>query len=374
MALLSKAKPKRDITDSPSDWFDRPTQAPVTDLRAVNSATSKEKYRRWAIWGTLGLVPLLCILVFALANLIVGQSGTIDGLKASVKTLNDKPAGGTAQVSTSAGRFAAQQEMVTWLASSPSPLPGGKLSYWAGSRSLDSKSKTDIRTLETFILVGGNGSGYRATYEVSIDPRGGAAVMTGPSLEAVSGSASDNWQSTQTWSGISSVSDVTTQVTGAVQSWANAYVSGNPQQLGLVVGDPNANHTYEPMSGASSVAITVKQFAKAPNGAIAQVEMIPKWDDAIRSDANNGDGGTPIVMDVLLKNTETAAPQVIAWGAPGTGPSLKAYQNALMVPSTALSTPTPSAEPSTNTGPTQAPAKTQTPTAPPAKPKAPAKK
>lgn len=371
MPVLNRSTTKKKPKDAPSadvtsSWYDTPVEATVADLDRVNSATKKERYRRWTIWACLIMVPLLLVAVIGLLNQNATLKSSVAGVQDSVTKLEKRPAGGASQVSNSQGRYSAQQALAAWLASQPSPLPGGKLLYWTGSSALPSSSPSIKRTQETFALTGGNGSGYLATMEVAIDPRGGSQVLNGPSLNAIAGNATDNWANTDPWIGIKADDNVTTQISGAATNWANAYFGGNAQQLGLVVGDPNAGHTYDPISGASSVATTVEHTAQIPNAGggattIAQVSLVPAWNDA--TPGQNG-AGNPIVMDVLIRGANTAAPQIVAWGAPGSGPTLKPYQNALTVPASALSQPSSSASPST-TAKAPTPAKTQTPTSKP---------
>lgn len=361
----SSKAPKNESVDTASSWYnDAPTESVVADLQGVNSASRKDKYRRWALYGAIGAAPLSLIFGIGGINATNQAKSEVSDLKAQVHKLENRPSGGAQLVNNSAGRYAAQQSLSSWLSSQPSPLPGGKLLYWVSSKSIPTKSKSDQRTIESFALTDGQGNGYTASLEVAIDPRGGATVMSGPSLESIPSAATDEWAPTSAWSGVDLSSDTPDSANGSIQNWANAYFGGNSQQLGIVVGDPNSSHTYQAMTGASGTSITVKAYATRPNNmAIAQVEITPKWNV---STSNTTGGGNPVVMDVLLKNANTAAPNVVAWGAPGSGPSLTAYQNATTIPSNAMASPTalPSASASTPAQPT---ANVETPTSKPTK-------
>lgn len=362
----SNKAPKNAPVESTSAWYnDAPVESVAADLQGVNSATRREKYRRWAMLGAIASWPLALIFTVGSLNSVQSLRSDNSDLQAQIKQIKDRPTGGAQLLNNSPGRYAAQQSLSSWLSSQPSPLPGGKLLYWVGSKSVPTNSKSDQRTIESFALTDGQGNGYNASLEVAIDPRGGAAVLSGPSLEAIPGGATDEWASTSVWPGIDPSSDTPDSVNGSLQNWANAYFGGNSQQLGIVVGDPDTHHTYEAMTGASSTTVDVKDYASRPgNMAIARIEITPKWNTSTSNDTSGG--GTPIVMDVLLKNATTGAPNVVAWGAPGTGPSLKAYQNALTVPSSVMATQT--AAPSASTSaPSQPSAKVETPTSKPTK-------
>jgi hypothetical protein len=55
----------------------------------------------------------------------------------------------------------------------------------------------------------------------------------------------------------------------------------------------------------------------------------------------------PAVFDVLVDGADTAAPNVVAWGGAGSGPTLTPYQNAVPVDAPTVAATAPSATAST---------------------------
>ncbi|MGO3234168.1 MAG: hypothetical protein ACTIKT_11945, partial [Microbacterium sp.] len=91
-------------------------------------------------------------------------------------------------------------------------------------------------------------------------------------------------------------------------------------------------------------------------GMFARVEVVLWWEGQERPERESTSSRpAPVTFDVLIENPNTATPLVTAWGAPGSGPSLVAYENAVNgVSADSLergedfATPTPEATPATD--------------------------
>src|SRR5699024_961151 len=131
-----------------------------------------------------------------------------------------------------------------------------------------------------------------------------------------------------------------------VTSWAQAFTSGDPEQLRLATGDPDGSHSYMPLTGAYLVGAEVKDVAvpkgqltdrgkapDAPSSLVVRVSLALSWDSPPAEGEQEGQGQIPessrVSYDLLLTSTDTASPRVVAWGGPGSGPSLSPYANAV---------------------------------------------
>lgn len=252
---------------------------------------------------------------------------------------------------SSPGKAAAYEAEVSWLADDPQPLPGGTVVSWDGFDKVDKpeQSEQEKRTsplpdyeleIHHFTLVGGNGNLYTSSVQVAIGSEDiGTSIVGTPSLNPIPPSGNISVESP--WFGYFP-SAPSKSVSQAVDAWAKAFTSGSPDQLLLAVGDEDASHDYMPLVGVDSVTSSVVASAYVPPAGaanyqsgqktdqmIAQVTLILTWADAPALE-NGQRNTTKVTYDILVKRADTASPQVVAWGDPGTAPTLKAYQNALL--------------------------------------------
>ena len=140
------------------------------------------------------------------------------------------------------------------------------------------------------------------------------------------------------WPGLVATTSVPPAVSQTVQSWADAYSSGNPATLALAVGDPDTADHYTPLSGVAAVSATVVEAAQVKgttgDDMAVEVALDITWADqpANRQTGNEqsvsvNPQGPQTTLDLLVERAHTAAPVVVAWGPPGSGPTLTAYQN-----------------------------------------------
>ena len=125
-----------------------------------------------------------------------------------------------------------------------------------------------------------------------------------------------------------------------LNNWLAAYTSGSDAALHLAVGDPNPAHTYVALSGVRQASYTVLAAApvgKPADGDLAvEISLSLVWDHEHVASPElagmNGTSGSPArqtTMDLLVAHASSAAPVVVAWGPPGSGPSLRPYENAI---------------------------------------------
>lgn len=258
-----------------------------------------------------------------------------------------------AAVLSSPGRAAASLALDTWLNSKPSPIPGGRTLLWSGVTSLPNAPTTttadaaaadaadgaapspvQIGTeIDKFVVVGADGATYEASLQVSLDSVGAASVIAGPALTPIPTMGQDELSasSDSPWPGLT-VGSAADPVTTAVQGWATAFTGGDAAVLRQVVGDPDNAHSYLPLSGVGAVTVAIGNAAIPAEGAAADHLLVRVTVTPAPVGSANGDASvTPVgfTYDLLVEHASTAAPVVIAWGAPGSGPTLSPYQNAL---------------------------------------------
>ncbi|WP_162802085.1 hypothetical protein [Ornithinimicrobium murale] len=337
---------KKGSAATSENWFDdgNATALPDNSVPELQAKANKNKRLSKAIWAAAVAGPVAAALAFGAIVVAADAKTAVEGIEVT-PTAAPIPQLQVQEI-TSPGRFAATQALESWLATVPNPLPGGRLVSWDGATEQDHLD-SDVAaggniavTLEQFTVVDGAGTAYRVTYQVGSDPvGGGASVLAGPSLQArpqpVDGIESDG----DAWPGIESA-DAPPAVAQAVQTWADAYISGSPERLHLAIGDTNTDRTYVPISGASHVetsvtagaGIEVDKAAPTDGDEAASAEMIVRAEMRIGWEGRDSDPSpAAIQMDLLVLRADTGAPVVVAWGAPGAGPDLTPYENAVPV-------------------------------------------
>jgi hypothetical protein len=246
----------------------------------------------------------------------------------------------------SPGRTAATIAVEQWLAERPSPLPGASiLSYDGQSPIATVKAKGEPTPtwhgeLESFTLVSHEASADPTTWsvgvEVALDRSGGAVALSGPSFLPAPTASGGTWDEGGPWPGLVATSTVSGSVQTVVNDWLAAYTSGDDAELHLAVGDPNAAHRYVALSNVRSATDTV--VAAAPVGKKADELAVEVQLDIVFDGEHQpttsfgapaGPSGPATTMDLLVAHASSAAPVVVAWGPPGSGPTLTPYENAI---------------------------------------------
>lgn len=307
--------------------------------------TVSQRVKKLVLWTILLMFPLQTLVTFA-------------SMQATQKAQQASPEAGAAKVS-SPGRFVATRAIEQWLAATPAPIPGGRIVSWDGATTrqapLDANGNPTadwLSSTENFTIADASGNQFTTAVQVALDPRGGAKTISGPSLLPVATAASDEWVSnTDPWPGLDS-SVASDPVNAAIGSWAAAFTGGDADALRLAVGDPNPTHGYVPLSGMQLDGATIDRAAKLADPSRLLVRAVLTFADR-QADPTSSikPEVSTVIYDVLLARADTAAPAVVAWGPPGSGPSLVPFMNAVTaVAREPLVTPSPSSSSPTSEG------------------------
>lgn len=348
---------KRQPRTSRSVWEDQSTEY-NPEAPAVVAALRAEKWKRRALYVIAwGVVPLCLLVTFAVISGNNAEDKSTDLTEASVLT------------NSSSGKSAAFAAVQQWLGADPSPLPGGAIVSWNGytiekppAPKPDDNTKPLTYRFETHSFTVARGDQlFAVAVQVAVDGSASAMATSTPTLTPIV-NADVNGQ-IASWFGLDSVSPPEA-VADAVTAWANAFTSGDPDELRRAVQDKNPDHTFVPLTGVTSVASTsITAAADVPTGdenvkptqMIIRVELSVWWNGEEPADDAQSKKPAPITYDLLIEDADTASPYVVAWGPVGSGPTLKAHGNAvtgldlksgLNNPGTTPTAPTPSASPS----------------------------
>lgn len=135
----------------------------------------------------------------------------------------------------------------------------------------------------------------------------------------------------------------------AISEWAGAFGADNRERLRELTGDLE-DRTYVGLGGLSANDVLVRSVVDGPEGTdLARVTVT-------FSRGEQGEAGVwqgAVSYDVLIVDGDTANPRVVAWGPPGSGPSLAPFSNGLGGSGTpaAQSTTTVAADPEAPTAP-----------------------
>jgi len=284
--------------DQTRSLFDEATVVKVQNPAAPVYAEHKNKLK----WYRRGLkVSIVAWPIVAL--LLLGAIGT------KTTTGPELPTESQPQI------YNAQIFLTHLLDSKGTPLPKGKII------SLYSDTGIGGGMADVTFLAANTSQAVRITLEMQ-----GAQVINGPSILPVEGPVGMS-QNTNTspWPLIKTLGNAPTSdaFTQALNNWAEAFTTGTPSSLALAVNDPNSSDHFTPLSGITAIAQQPNVSAYAPNktgtSAIAEV-AIGVTEPGIKSPVT-------LVYDILIENPSSSAPTIVAWGPPGSGPSLTPYQN-----------------------------------------------
>lgn len=318
----------RRVADVGEDWlYDLDGDAVEVPRAGTPDEELRERrfkiVRRWFRFGYM-------VTPFALLLALVGIMGAF----VHTQTVTD--------AYTSQTRAVALVALQDWLQQDPAPLPGGWVVGWESEENPPAKTATNTKdplptvTVHRFTLSDSNGSLYVAQVAVSAVEGAGASVIGSPSLVPMAPPANGTTLDVS-WGDLPPA-PVSDGMRTGVQVWGEAYLSGNPARLLQAVGDPNAGHTYVPLSGATLVSANVISAAavwddpKADHSnqkakfAVARVSLTYLWGEP-KKGLNSAT--STMQLDVLIGDADTATPHVVAWGGVGTGQLLRKYGNAV---------------------------------------------
>lgn len=127
--------------------------------------------------------------------------------------------------------------------------------------------------------------------------------------------------------------DANSQTARQVGRWAVAYAENDEETLLTITGDSNADHRYVGLGGwtvpdASSSVQILQAITVNEGNQLLRVRVLLEDD---RTDAGSNENRHRMYTDydVLVANPDSATPQIVAWGAAGSGASLTPYKNAV---------------------------------------------
>lgn len=240
-----------------------------------------------------------------------------------------------------------------WLSASPQPVPDGRVLSWDGfdevqMPTIDTEDMTEDEVEEAkfsyslevhnFTVIDKNNILYTVAVQVADDKSAGPHVIGSPSLIPDPIPAT-NFQMDDPWPEMPGQS-LPPSTDTAINTWAEAFTSGRPDDLRQVVSDPENAHSYTPLYKVKEFEVTVEDSAyfqrdvedsseteNNPNRALARVNLVLHWEgQSVPEESTEA----TISYDLLIEDVESASPRVVAWGAPGKGPQMKAFDNAII--------------------------------------------
>ena len=325
-ATVKAPKRVRRDDQASNQWLEA-QEVPRAGLPDSNKMARRSRFYRVLIKACIFVVLPLLLFGMVVQFVAAGKSATAPTPTTTGQVLSDSP-----------GRAAATVALTTWINTAPSPLPGGAILQWSGATAVPISTAvpapagapppTFTTEVDSFVvIVPATGAMFNASLQVAVDPRGGAAAISTPSLTPFAPVSDDGWNTGATWPGTTAATQVSDAVNQAVRAWATAYISGDPSVLRVAVGDPDLSHDYTPLVGAGSATATVSASAVLadPSELLVRAQVSIVWNGQI-VDPNKP--VAPTSFDLLVSRATTAAPEVVAWGAPGTGTTLTPYANA----------------------------------------------
>ncbi|MFC8797313.1 hypothetical protein ACFT2C_06245 [Promicromonospora sp. NPDC057138] len=240
------------------------------------------------------------------------------------------------------GRTAAVMAVEDWLRTDPPPIPGGGVVAWESAEALSAHDTDQVaeelgdlgeaRLIVHRIVVRSDVGVLAALVLVASSPDGSQTIIGQVGLEPVAPTL-QNLAATDAWRGLEPV-EPGDSAQAAVAAWVDAFTSGDPDRLRLVVGDPASGHHYLPMEGVAAATHDVHAAAAPSAGTedgqlVVQVDVTLEWDAQDEDATEDTAAEAQVSYDVLVADPDSAAPRVVAWGAPGSGTGLTPYQNAV---------------------------------------------
>lgn len=313
---------------TPMDWLADAEDVPREGMPDTAKLHKRAKWFRVFVWMCIVLCPITTLLALSAASKPPAQQSA----KQAVPPVSSTP-----------GEAVATQALRNWLASTPAPLPGGQIVSWDGAdhtpAAKATKSNPDVPIyaveVDHFTVTNRAGALFECDVQVALDPRGGQVVLGSPSLLPKAAPLDDGWQDGGPWPGLSVSTSAPAPVSQAIGSWLDAYTSGDANALHLAIGDPKRSDFYMPLSvvkNASFQLTYAAPFGPAKNGEmLAEISATLTWKGQKQPSTSSWDTTTvpSATYDLLVQQANTAAPVVVAWGGPGTGPTLKPYADAV---------------------------------------------
>lgn len=304
---------------------DEPLELPRAGVASTRVLRRRQQWYRAVIVSALCLFPVVGLALFV----------TSANLRDMLTTQEQDTVAPTEE-----GRTAAVMAVEDWLRADPPPIPGGSVVAWESAEALsphDTDAVTrrvgdlgEARLIAHRVVVRSDVGVLAALVLVASSPDGNQTVVGQMGLEPVAPTL-QNLAATDAWTGLEPV-EPSDSAQAAIAAWVDAFTSGDPDRLRLVVGDPTGGHHYLPMQGVAEATHDV-HGAAVPSAGTEEGQLLVQVDVALEWDAQDEDEDSAaearVSYDVLVADPDSAAPRVVAWGAPGSGTGLTPYQNAV---------------------------------------------
>lgn len=372
---MARSRKVRKGRPDPTMWDEVAESIPRTDTPTGRKAAVRRAMARVWILTSIVLTPILLVAIFfAVGNMLAMQSQ------------EQGPAVSTQQLQSSPGQGEALIAVEQWLESGPE---GGRVVSWESAQTVPGLSGEGVTAYaHTFSVATADMGVVRVSQVVLVDDgtRAVSAADFSPSIDTTY--EQQVVPGVDGWAGYEQAN--LTGVDSAVTSWARAWSSGDPENVRVVVRDPNSKHAYPTISGVASVqtrVVAVSQWSSGdenpPEGvegsAVARVDVQVTWEETdggptededapepsdgegtpepsdgggdqapadggeapmggadLPADGGDGqfdsddDNSTTFTFDLRLTEATSGTPTVTAWGPAGTGPSLVDHQNAFI--------------------------------------------
>ena len=244
------------------------------------------------------------------------------------------------------GKQAALEAVASWLDSSAPFRSGTANLWWDSATKADGQTGGDAGSYWSHRLTFtdlSDGSTREVTQLVLVDgavstPVGSPTILP----KAVTGSSSG---ATYTPDGYTRI-DQSASLTNAVESWAKAYVGKDRNAFGVLVGDPNPDHAYQPAMVGRYAGSSVNWLVECdehggqvdkdhsqddPDYGCASVTITftPYQPATTQDDATPSTGGASMDVTVLVSQPTKGSARIVDWGANGLTATLSPYANAI---------------------------------------------
>lgn len=284
---------------------------PLTDRERAHRRRMK-MWRSYA-WFCMAMMPITLLAVFVVLGNASGGTATNEPVESAS--------------SGSPSQSVAAASLQRWIGKSEQ-FERAVIAGWIDTETIEAPEPTKPGetkgfpvSTHRFTLVTAGGSLFVAGVQVE-ETDSGPVVVSAPSLEPSPSAPSTGGADTTFWPGLERAV-APEPVDKAVSFWANAWMSGDPEEVRQAIGDTSSKRFYTtfPVTEGVSVTTKIRSSARRKDG-----RMVVRAEITFRD-------GTEVALDsmeldVVVSNPATAAPTVVAWGAPGTGKVAKPYSNA----------------------------------------------
>lgn len=316
-------KTKKQTSAPPSGWWNTVAEAPRSGLPDARKLNKRYAAMRRLLKANIVLTPVM----------ILGSIMTMSTVL--VDTPREAP-----QSEYTPTRAVAVQRVTSWLQSTPAPLPGGQLLAWerveteqvpAQERGHEFDYDLEVHHIT---VTAANGALYDTSVTLANAPEIGTVVIGEPTLIPRAPSASRF--NTSPWAGRESDGQAPAPVTTALQTWATAYASGDPESVRLAIQDTDPSRSYVPLVGGAQLGdVSINKVSEVWDEATDEERerssgaprLVVQASFAITWGSAQAPTGARVTYDLVVAKANTAAPHVTAWGAPGTGFDLQDYSN-----------------------------------------------